>query len=394
MRLLLQLAALSASVLALPACSSDAAVTDHEHSPGPGARPGAAERDAPSISAALSGVFDGTPVPGAVAAIARAEGVTEVGAWGLRKAGGEAAMSSADAVHVGSDTKAMTAVLAARLVDAGELRWDSTLQEVLPALAPRVHEAYRGATLTHFLRHTSGAPANARDWRQFPDRPLRERRLEIAAASLGEAPAAAPGTRFQYSNLGYLVAGLMIEVTRDQPWEELMRTEVFKPLGILGAGFGAPGTTGEEPGTTGEENAAWGHVLRAKPQPVQIDNDPALGPAGTVHLPVADWARFALQFTDAAAMAEDPDAPFLSPAARKKLVEVGLDDHSFGWIVTERGWAGGTALTHSGSNTTWYATAWVAPRSNRAYLVAVNAAGAGVPGLVDSAIGALIELDD
>ena len=51
------------------------------------------------------------------------------------------------------------------------------------------------------------------------------------------------------------------------------------------------------------------------------------------------------------------------------------------------------ALTHSGSNTTWFATAWVAPRTNRAFLVAANAAGPGVPGLVDRAIGALIALE-
>ena len=51
------------------------------------------------------------------------------------------------------------------------------------------------------------------------------------------------------------------------------------------------------------------------------------------------------------------------------------------------------ALTHSGSNTTWFATAWVAPRTNLAFLVAANGAGEGVPRLVDRAIGALIALD-
>lgn len=381
------LSVLLAATLAASSCSPHQAVLDQKQTTAPPALAAGRAQVAPAITDALAGAFEGALVPGAVAAIARADGETQVAAWGLRKAGSDAPMQPGDPVHVGSDTKAMTAVLAARQVDAGHLRWDSTLEEVLPALAAKVHEGYRGATLTEFLRHTSGAPANAPNWRAFQGLPLRERRLEIAAASLKEAPAATPGTGFLYSNLGYMVAGAMVEAARDAPWEELIVTDVFQPLGIEGAGFGVPGTLGKE-------DAPWGHtVQRGNARPIQVDNDAALGPAGTVHLPVADWARFVLQFTDAAAEAEDPDAPFLTPASRAKLVEVGRDDYACGWMVTERGWAAGTALTHSGSNTTWFATVWVAPGTNRAYLVAANAAGPGVPGLVDGAIGALIALD-
>ncbi len=391
------IAAALTAALTGAACSDTSRSADTGPTPGAPLQPNATGPTGAAIAAALAGIFEGTPVPGAIAAIARADGETQVGSWGLRKAGGEAPMTAGDPVHVGSDTKAMTAVLAARQVDAGLLRWDSTLEEVLPELAPRVHEAYRGATLIQFLRHTSGAPANAPNWRGFSDRALRERRIEIAAASLNEAPAAAPGTGFLYSNLGYMVAGAMVEAIRDAPWEELMRTDVFQPLGIEGAGFGVPGTLGEE-------DAPWGHMVRrGAPGPLQLDNDPALGPAGTVHLPMAGWARFVLQFTDAAAaqdaVAEDAAAgdaatPFLSAASRERLVEVGLEDYACGWLVTERGWAGGTALTHSGSNTTWFATVWVAPGTNRAFLVAANAAGAAVPGLVDRAVGALIALNE
>ena len=367
------------------ACQDSRALTVPEPSTPTAARQAIDGAVDPELTAALAGVLEGTAIPGAVGAIARFDGPTSLGAWGLRKAGGAAPIAATDPVHVGSDTKAMTAVLAARQVDAGRLRWDSTLEEVLPALAARVHEGYRGATLTQFLRHTSGAPANAPNWRAYTDRSLRERRIELAAASLKGAPAQAPGTGFLYSNLGYMVAGAMIEAVGDATWEELIVKDVFEPLGIEGASFGVPGTLGEE-------DAPWGHMVRrGEARPVQIDNDPALGPAGTVHLPVSDWARFVLQFTDGAA-AETED-PFLSAASREQLLQVGLEDYAFGWLVTERGWAQGVALTHSGSNTTWFATAWVAPRTNRAYLVAANAAGPGVPGLVDRAIGALIALE-
>ena len=76
----------------------------------------------------------------------------------------------------------------------------------------------------------------------------------------------------------------------------------------------------------------------------------------------------------------------------RHVVDRGLDDYACGWVLVDRSWAGGTALTHSGSNTTWFATVWVAPRKNMAFLVVVNAAGFRVADEVDRAIGALIRL--
>ena len=51
------------------------------------------------------------------------------------------------------------------LVEQGKLRWDSTIAEVFPELAPTMHEGYRGVTLEQLLTHTGGlrgddGPAN------------------------------------------------------------------------------------------------------------------------------------------------------------------------------------------------------------------------------------------
>jgi hypothetical protein len=44
-------------------------------------------------------------------------------------------------------------------------------------------------------------------------------------------------------------------------------------------------------------------------------------------------------------------------------------------MVVERPWAGGTALTHSGSNTMWFCTVWMAPKKGFAVLAVCNAGG-------------------
>ena len=66
-------------------------------------------------------------------------------------------------------------------------------------------------------------------------------------------------------------------------------------------------------------------------------------------------------------------------------------DYAGGWLVGERSWAGGRALTHSGSNTSWYATVWIAPVRDFSILVATNMGGNSAAKACDQSIGKLLE---
>jgi CubicO group peptidase (beta-lactamase class C family) len=89
-----------------------------------------------------------------------------------------------------------------------------------------------------------------------------------------------------YSNGGYIVAGAMLEALTGQTWETLMEQELFQPLGITTAGFGAPGTSAVR-------DQPWGHLRSGgtwtplSPGP-GADNPAAIGPAGTVHIALSD----------------------------------------------------------------------------------------------------------
>ena len=314
-----------------------------------------------------------------------------VGAYGVRKQGETPPMHPLDLVHIGSNTKAMTAVLAARLVQQGCLQWESTVGDVLVTIKDAIHPQFRPATLAQLLQHTAGVPRNAANWWAYRNKTMRARRLAIAQDGLRSAPLSPPGAQHRYSNLSVLVAGAMAEAAAGADWETLMRREVFEPLGMKSAGFGVPGAKGglEQP---------WGHVegwlwgLR----PVQTDNDPALGPAGTVHLTLSDWSRFLAVFLGhdkiGKSIAGGGGGGFLSEESLRKLLEPGTEGGSYGmgWILAQRSWAGGQALTHSGSNTTWYASSWVAPATGTAYLVAINAYNKHVPAAANSFITAAV----
>jgi len=66
-------------------------------------------------------------------------------------------------------------------------------------------------------------------------------------------------------------------------------------------------------------------------------------------------------------------------------------DYAGGWIVTQRAWADGLALTHAGSNTTWYCVVWLAPNKDFAVPIATNNGSGSVAHDTDKGIAPLIE---
>ena len=318
-------------------------------------------------------------VPGMVAAITSSKGVLTVGAAGIRKIGSSQKLTEHDLIHLGSCTKAMTSVLLATLVAKGKLTWETSLIEALPELKGSIHPDYHPITLWQLLTHRAGLPANAENWWVHGNMELKKRRLTILKENLKEVPTLKHGA-YHYSNLGYVIAGCMAEKVTGSTWESLMQKRIFDPLGMDSAGFGPPGA----PRKTDQP---WGHVRSGeKWRPRQFDNAEALGPAGRVHCSFADWAKFiAMQLAGGKKLGLDRETldKFITPTGT----------YAGGWILAQRPWGKGTVLTHSGSNTMWHATVWVAPKLDRAFLVATNSRDENSHAICDQIIGKLIQID-
>jgi CubicO group peptidase (beta-lactamase class C family) len=166
-----------------------------------------------------------------------------------------------------------------------------------------------------------------------------------------------------------------------------MRREIFSPLHMEGAGFGAPGTPGET-------DEPWGHLPSAvssgTPTPMQVDNAPVMGPAGTLHCPIGDWAKFVAEILREAR----GGSGLVSAETFKKLITPRSgQQYAGGWILLSRPWAGGLALMHTGSNSTWYCDVWIAPAKNFAVLFATNEGGDAAGEAADEGVGLLIGLN-
>jgi CubicO group peptidase (beta-lactamase class C family) len=181
--------------------------------------------------------------------------------------------------------------------------------------------------------------------------------------------------RFAYSNQGYALAGRMCEVAAAKPWETLVRERIAAPLGMASVGFGVPSATGPAPKGHAEDGSVR-----------DIDNPSAIGPAGTMHASVEDWARFV-------ALHLRGDGLGLDAKDFESLHRGSPDEHAYamGWRCATRPW-GGAVLTHAGSNTLWFCVTWLAPEKGFAVLVACNQGGDEAQKACDDAASALIEL--
>jgi CubicO group peptidase (beta-lactamase class C family) len=243
-----------------------------------------------------------------------------------------------------------------------------------------MHASYRKVTLELLLTHRSGAPANSSNYGS-PQQTVTEQRLAYMDSIINHAPASEPGTRFLYSNAGYVIAGAMLERVSGQTWEELIRRHIFSPLAMTSAGFGPP----SNPNQTDQP---WGHVAKDGVfEPRYGDNPRALGPAGTIHCAVLDYLKFASLHASGGTR---PPGLILPASVTKLQQPAPKQDYAMGWAVTTRDWAKGTALNHNGSNTMNFFVVWIAPKTQFALAVASNAAGDSVPKVLDGVAAALV----
>jgi CubicO group peptidase (beta-lactamase class C family) len=385
---------------------------------GPPAFPGAPPREDPEdarIAAALEAIRLEHRVPALAGAILTGDGIVAIGAAGVRKAGTGVAATVDDRWHLGSDTKAMTATLIGVLVDQGKLEWTTTLEQAFPDITGGFAPELRRVSLLQLLSHRAGLPANL-PWFALvkPDRSLREQRLEAVRALANVKLLSEPGSAYLYSNLGYVIAGAVVERTLSKSWEEAISDLVFAPLGMTSAGFGGLGTPGliDQP---------WGHNVDGRPVPKNgpdVDNPAVLGPAGTVHATLRDWAKFVADQLRAGRSGK----ALLKPKTYEKLHTPPFGgDYALGWLLAERDWGGGTVMTHAGSNTMNFAVVWMtsptvqrspgaavdgrsdalrietpdgrrSPKGDFAVLVVTNQGPPAAAKACDAAAGALIKL--
>jgi CubicO group peptidase (beta-lactamase class C family) len=241
---------------------------------------------APTLQSTLEDLRRQTGVP-ALAGGVIANGQTTVAGTGVRERGKTAAVSETDRFNLGSNGKAMTATLAALLVEKGTIRWNTTVGEMFPELKGRIQPGYAAVTLEELLNHRGGF-----DDEKFDPEVLERFRATARTAMSGRTllfrellTAAPPGGvrgEFLYSNIDYGLAGAMLERAANRSFETLLAERVFAPLGMTSARFGIP-PAGQPVGYDPDGQPV------PDPAPNGID---LFSPAVNVSMNMADWGKF------------------------------------------------------------------------------------------------------
>lgn len=314
-------------------------------------------------------------VPALAAGILRAGAKPSVAVVGVRRRGDEALTTADDPWHLGSNTKPMTALLIALLIEMGLLDWDTPL-EIFPEHADQWNADLKKITPQHLLTHTSGLPGlGPLTWFLLggtDGSPPKDR--ERAVKSLDTLKMTKkPGEKYEYSNLGYVVLGAIIDRRGKAPWEEQLEKKILQPLGIKHWSIG--------PGNAKDAVAhPWPHKTDGKPVAGEgvRDNPQVLNSAGRVRLSVGDYTSFLAETLKLAR----GDKGLLKPATAQKLFTNphAVSPHTLsGWVGIRKP-ADKLVLVHDVSNTMNYCTAILVPDQNFACCVLTNQGGPGGPG--------------
>jgi CubicO group peptidase (beta-lactamase class C family) len=330
-------------------------------------------------------------LPALAACVTKNGEIVAAGAVGSRRAGTETPVTLHDKFHLGSDTKAMTALLAAMLVEEGKLRWDSTPAGVFPEFKDEMNKQFSTITLEQILSHTAGLPSDNEEtiavWEKalFQDGNLDAMRRYIVREWSKKTLTSLPGEHFEYSNMGYVIAGAMIERAVGKTWEELMTQRIFEPLGLTTAGFGCQSSPGKVDAPLG--HAVVDGKLKSFLNGPNADNPSIIGPAGLVHLSILDFARWAawnagdgkrdpaLVTPQTLRRLHAPHIAFTPPKDAKPGTPDTKGGYALGWGVIEVDFAPHPLLQHNGSNNKNVASILVDEKADLAIVLATNIGG-------------------
>jgi CubicO group peptidase (beta-lactamase class C family) len=337
-----------------------------------------------TLTTRLEAVRVAANLPAIGGATFRSSGVIEIAASGLRRLGDKTEVTTGDLWHVGSITKSFTSALVGKFVERRELSWTTTLGDLFgPARAGK----FAPVTLINLLSHRAGLPPNvtpaiAAELRTSSPA-VTEQRQKIADGVFGGEPLSPPGAQYLYSNLDYVVAGAILEMKTKRPWEELVKAEVLEPLKLSSVGFGAPGSPGSVTQPRGHRQGAGALVPI---EPPLADNPPYLGPAGTMHMTIADLARWGQEHL----RGERGIDGLLKAETFRRLHEPPQPDatYALGWVVRKEG--DHRTIWHNGSNTLWYAIVAFDPEADLGVVIVTNGS-IGAQKAIDAAAAEMLK---
>ena len=183
-------------------------------------------------------------VPGVSIAVINEQRIEWTKSYGVLKAGDTAAVTPASIFEAASTTKAVIAVIVLGLVQEGKLDLDADVNTYLTSWRVAENDLTRQqkVTLRLLLTHRAGLPMTNFPYDEKSAPPTLQQVLKGERPAMNKAAVVQllPGSRWQYSNIGYVVIQQLLEDVLAKPLAEIARERVFTPLGMAASTFAYP----------------------------------------------------------------------------------------------------------------------------------------------------------
>lgn len=277
------------------------------------------------IASAVASFREDQTAVAAGAALVTKSGAVAVAVDGVTAKGDTDRVAPEDAWHIGSCTKAVTALTIATLVEDRMIDWNAPIANMFTDIEG-VDQAWTQLSVADLLHCRAGIRANIpiSDMSGAHDSTATDvnQRTDLAKTILS-APTE-PG-RFVYSNVSYILAGALIDRVAGTPYELAVAERVMKPLGVTDFGFGAPPRIAGHRRTVQVGPFGVGRLIPKRPEERASDNPALYSPAGRLHLPLAQWAKFVSLFLGS------PE-PLVGAESIQRLLEPPAGEHfAMGW---------------------------------------------------------------
>lgn len=221
-----------------------------------------------------------------------------------------------------SITKLFTAVVALQLVGEGTLSLEDRVVEYLGLEGTAIHP---DATLHHVLSHTSGIGDDADEeagedyadlWKTRPNYSVRETE-DFLPQFVNKPPNFTPGEGCRYCNVGFIIAGLMVERATGASYRDVVRNQVFSRAGMTDSDFFSMDQIAPRvaEGADRRDDGTWIRSIYSYP--------PIGSPDGGAHVTAADLGRFLRSVMNGELLSRELTKSFLTPVALHSSNDVG-----------------------------------------------------------------------
>jgi CubicO group peptidase (beta-lactamase class C family) len=325
----------------------------------------------PELEAYIAEGMADFDVPGLAVGIVSDDRLVYAKGFGVRRKGGEP-VDPGTVFQIGSTTKAFLATTMAIAVDRGGLAWDDRVIDHEPDFQMKDPWVTREFRVFDMIAQRSGLPPYANDSVGLLgfDQPAMIRSLRHVE------PVSSFRSTFAYTNITHILAQRVVaKAMGEAEWDDVVRAEIFEPLGMTESSFTADAIEAAADTTSGYLWTAKGTV--------EVPFTPifpyGFGAAGSINSNVEDlskWVR--LHLADGAFEGER----IVSEAnlAVTKIPRVGMSDtfaYAMGWVVQST--PNGRVVWHNGGTTAYGAFVGTVPDRDIGVVVLTNETNVGFP---------------